>query len=117
MAKNVSSNSDFTETLVIHSALKSALKNRVFESSPKLQRAARGICKTLDSEKSIYGRQLKMINLMQQGASIAEMCKKLNSSRRTIFRYLNFFEEAGVDIKLKENKYYVDKNVSRLTKC
>ncbi|MHC5111849.1 MAG: HTH domain-containing protein [Planctomycetota bacterium] len=116
MANHVSASSDFTETLAIHSALKSAVRSKVFDTNPEVKKAAQKLCKDLDSERSIYGRQLKMLGLMQKGASVAELGKKLGASRRTLFRYLNYLEQAGIEIKLENNKYYVGKHVLKLVK-
>ncbi len=117
MAGQLSSRSDFTETFAIHVALKSARKSRHYDKNPAVKKAAEVLCKELESERSIYGRQLKMINLMEKGVSIAELGRKLKSSRRTVFRYLNNLEDAGVSIDLKNGRYFVDKNVSRLLKA
>ncbi|MGB0715177.1 MAG: HTH domain-containing protein [Phycisphaerae bacterium] len=116
MASQVSSSSDFTETLAIHAALKSAIKGKKFDTNPQLKKAAQKLCKELDGEDSIYGRQLKMLQLMQGGATVADLGKKLKTSRRTLFRYLNYLEEAGIDIELRDNRYYVAKAVQKMIK-
>ena len=75
------------------------------------------LCKELEGEKSIYGRQLRMISLMEKGASIAGLVRKLRCSRRTVFRYLNYFEDAGVSVTLEDGKYCVDGNVARMIRA
>jgi biotin operon repressor len=117
MAGQLSARSEFTETLAIHVALKTALKAKRYDKTPEAKKAADQLCKELESERSIYGRQLKMINLMEKGASIAELGRKLKCSRRTAFRYLNHLESAGVSIKLEGSKYHVDKNVAKLLRA
>ena len=117
MASQLSAKSDFTETFAIHVALKHALKAKQYGKTPAVRKAAEVLCKELHGEKSIYGRQLKMIGLMEKGATIAELGRKLRSSRRTVFRYLNHLEDAGVSIKLEGSKYCVDKNVPRMLRA
>ena len=114
MAVQIGARSEFTETLAIHVALKMALKAKRYEKSAETKKAALKLCKELESERSIYGRQLKMISLMEKGATINEIGRKLKCSRRTAFRYLNHLEDAGVSVKLDGNKYCADKNVARL---
>ncbi len=117
MASQVSARSDFTETLAIHVALKSALKAKQYANNDAVRKAANTLCENLESERSIYGRQLKMIALMEKGASLAEMGKKLHCSRRTVFRYLNHLEDADITIKLDGLKYCVDKSVAKLARA
>jgi hypothetical protein len=114
MSTQLSARSDFTETFAIHLALKAALKAKKYEKNAAVKKAAARLCKELESEKSIYGRQLKMISLMAKGATIAELGRKLRCSRRTAFRYLNYLEEAGISVKLEGSKYHVDKGVTRM---
>ena len=80
------------------------------------EKAALRLRKELEGDDSIFGRQLKMIGLMEKGATVAELCRKLKCSRRTLFRYLNYLEDAGIDIRLDGTKYLVDKNVTRMLK-
>ncbi len=116
MASQFGARSGFTETLAIHVALKAALKSRCYEKNVAAKKAAQKLCKDLESERSIYGRQLKMINLMEKGVSIGELGRKLRCSRRTAFRYLNHLEDADVAINLQDGKYCVDKNVAGLVR-
>ena len=114
MADQLSARSGFTQTLAIHVALKTALKSKCYDSNPAAKKAAEKLCKDLESERSIYGRQLKMISLMEKGASINELGRKLRCSRRTAFRYLNHLEDADVAIRLQDGKYRVDKSVTKM---
>ena len=114
MASQLSARSDFTETFAIHVALRSALRAKQYEKNVAVKKAAETLCQDLQGERSIYGRQLKMINLMEKGASLAEIGRKLRCSRRTVFRYLNHLEDAGISIKLQGTKYHVDKGVVRM---
>jgi len=114
MATQLGTRSDFVETFSIHVALKSAIKAKQYEKNLTVRKAAENLCKQLESAKSIYGRQLQMIDLMEKGATIAELGRKLRCSRRTAFRYLNHLEDAGISIKLEDGKYFVDKSVVRM---
>jgi response regulator of citrate/malate metabolism len=114
MAANLRNKSDFTETFAVHAALRHAMKGRLFKSDAKAQSAAQRLVKALESERSIYGRQIKMIQLMQKGATIEQMGKQLRCSRRTLFRYLNHLESAGIDITLDGRKYSVARNLLKL---
>jgi Fic family protein len=116
MPGQLSATSDFTETLAIHAALKAALKGKVLDKNAAVKKAASSICRELEGERSIYGRQLRMISLMEGGATLVDLGKKLRCSRRTVFRYLNELEEAGIPIKLEGASYIVDHEVSKLIK-
>ena len=117
MASQLSTRSDFTETFAIHVAMKGALRTKIYQKNPAVRRAAEKLSAELDSERSIFGRQLKMIKLMEKGASLAEMGRKLHCSRRTVFRYLNHLEDAGIAINLEGNRYVVDKSVTHLLRA
>jgi len=117
MASQLSARSEFTETLAIHVGLKNALKANEYSKIPAVQKAAEKLCQELAGERSIYGRQLSMIRLMEKGASIEALGRKLRCSRRTVFRYLNHLEDAGVSIKLENGKYGVDKSVGRMLRA
>ena len=114
MATQLGSRSDFVETFAIHVALKHALKTRQFRQNASVQKAAEKLRKDLESPRSIYGKQLQMIELMAKGATIAGIGRKLKCSRRTAFRYLNHLEDAGISITLEDGKYYVDKDVVKM---
>ena len=114
MSTQLSARSDFTETLAIHVALKAAVKSKQYEKHAAVKAAAMRLCKELEGEKSIYGRQLKMISLMEKGVSIAELGRRLRCSRRTAFRYLNYLEDAGISVTLEGGKYRVDRSVARM---
>lgn len=116
MASQLSARSDFTETFAIHIALKAALKSRQYDKHAAVRRSAEKLGQELQSERSIYGRQLKMIGLMEKGATLADIGRKLRCSRRTVFRYLNHLEDAGIAIKLQGNKYHVEKAVARMVR-
>ncbi len=116
MAANLRNKSDFTETFAVHAALRHALKGNLFRSDAKAHSAAQRLVKALESERSIYGRQIRMIQLMQKGATIEQMGKQLRCSRRTLFRYLNHLESAGIEITLDGRKYSVARNLLKLLK-
>ncbi len=107
MPTNVRNRSDFTETLAVHAALKLAIKNKLFTKDDRVRKSADKLLAALESERTTYGRQLKMLALMKNGAGIEAMRRKLRCSRRTIFRYLNHLESAGVEISLEGTQYKV----------
>ena len=117
MASQLSSRSDFTEHFAIQVALRSALRSNQYKKNAAVRKAAEKLRDELQGERSIYGRQLKMINLMQTGATLAEVGRKIRCSRRTVFRYLNHLEEAGISLTLRQNKYYVDKGVAKMLRA
>ena len=117
MASQLTAKSDFTETFAIHVALKKALRAKQYDKTPAVRKAAETLCNELQGERSIYGRQLKMIGLMEKGATIGGLGRKLKCSRRTVFRYLNHLEDAGVSIKLQGGKYRVDKSVANMLRA
>lgn len=117
MANQLSERSDFTETLAIHAALKAALKAKLYDKNPSVRQAAEALCKDLQASGSIYERQRKLITLMERGATIHEFVRKLRCSRRTAFRYLNYLEDAGVDISLEGGKYRVSKAMARMARA
>ncbi len=106
--------SDFKETYAVHAAIRNGLRTKLFRKDTDAKRAAEHIIKHLESDKSIYGRQLRMIQLMRRGATIAQLRKGLHCSRRTVFRYFLDLERAGIDIKLEGSSYGVDKGMLKL---
>ncbi len=114
MAANLRNKSDFTQTLAVHAALRQALRGSLFKRDPKVLGAAQKLVKILEGERSTYGRQLRMIQLMQKGATIEQMGRQLRCSRRTLFRYLNHLESAGIDITLTGSEYTVSKDLLKL---
>jgi len=107
MATNMKNRSDFTATFAVHAALRLALKQKLFAKDARLRKTAARLVADLESDRTIYGRQLRMLSLMQAGASIDRMRRKLRCSRRTVFRYLNHLEAAGVKITLEGQEYRV----------
>ncbi len=106
--------SDFKETYSVHAALRYALKKKLFNSDLNARRSAEKLLRYLESDKSIYGRQCKMIRMMSEGATLAQLRKGLNCSRRTVFRYLVDLEQAGIEITLEGGVYKVDKSLLEL---
>ena len=114
MAGQLSGSSDFAETLAIHVALKAAIKTGKYAKNPALKRAALNLRESLESDKSIFGKQLKMLKLMETGASVPELGRRLRTSRRTLFRYLNYLEDAGIEIELTDGRYRVGRSLAAL---
>lgn len=107
MAADFTHRSDFASNFIVHAALRLALKHKLFGKEARFRRTAERLVAELESDRTIYGRQLKMLAMMESGASIDAMCRKLRCSRRTIFRYLNHLEQAKLDITLDGHEYYV----------
>lgn len=105
---------DFTENYAVHAALRHGLKSRFLQKDAAAKRSAERLLKHLESEKSIYGRQCKMIRLMEKGATIAQLRKGLKCSRRTVFRYFLDLQEAGIEVSLEANVYHVKKGHLKL---
>lgn len=106
--------SDFKETYAVHAALRYSLKKKLFASDASARRSAEKLLRYLEGDRSMYGRQCKMLRLMARGATIAQLRKGLNCSRRTIFRYLVDLEKADIDITLEGGVYTVDRALLRL---
>lgn len=113
MPRSVTNSSDFTQTLAIHAALRLAAKHKLFAGETHLRKTAEKLLAALESDRTIYGRQLKMLTLMQDGATVDTMRRKLRCSRRTVFRYLNELEAAGVEISLQGQRYRVSGSLLR----
>jgi len=107
MPTSITNRSDFTQTLIIHAALRLAVKQKLFASQPGVRKTADKLLTALESDRTVYGRQLRMLAMMQHGATIEAMRRKIRCSRRTVFRYLNQLESAGVEISLQGQQYRV----------
>ncbi len=116
MAGQLSARSEFSEILAIHMAIKAALRARQYDRLPAVRGLAEKLCRDLEGERSTFGRQLKMIAMMEKGATVEDLRRKLRSSRRTVFRYLNNLESAGLNITLVDGKYQVDRTLARLVR-
>ena len=114
MAAQTLKRSDFKETYAVHAALRNGLKTNLFGKDPAAKRGAERLLKRMESDKTIYGRQCKMLKLMTKGATIAQLRKGLTCSRRTVFRYFNDLEKAGIEILLDERGYRVSKEHLKL---
>jgi biotin operon repressor len=97
----------------VHAALKLAIKQKLFAKDETVRKGAEKLLAAFESERTTYGRQLRMLTLMKDGASIETMQRKLRCSRRTIFRYLNHLEEAGVEVSLEGQLYRVSSSLVR----
>jgi hypothetical protein len=97
--------SSFIETETILQALEFANSRGAFSQKPKQKRTAGELIKRMKSNQSLSGRHQQLRELLRKGATIEEMIKSIRASRRTVFRYLNHFEEAGLTIVLEDGKY------------
>jgi hypothetical protein len=98
-------NSSYLETQTMLRGLEFALARGAFTDNPVQKRTAAALIKEMKGNKSVGGRQQLLTSILKKGATVEEMVKATGSSRRTIFRYLNNFEEAGVNIQLEGGKY------------
>ncbi len=98
-------NNSYLETQTILRGLEFALARGAFADNQGQKRAAAAIIKEMKGNKSVGGRQQLLNALLKKGATVDEMVKSTGSSRRTIFRYLNQFEEAGMNIQLDNGRY------------
>lgn len=98
-------NTNYLQSQTILRALEFALARGGFGSNSKQKRTAQSLVKEMKSNKSLSGRHEQLAGMLERGATIAQMMKATNSSRRTVFRYLNHFEDAGVDIALEDGRY------------
>jgi predicted DNA-binding transcriptional regulator YafY len=94
----------FLETETILKALEFTSAKGGF-TNPRQKKAAASLLKTMKSTRSVSGRHQQLQTFLKKGATIAEMMKATSSSRRTVFRYLNHFEEAGMTVTLQNGKY------------
>lgn len=88
-------------------ALEFTLAKDGFGPDASLKTTAQSLLKSMNSNKSVSGRHKQIVALLSKGSSIHQMMKSAGASRRTIFRYLNHFEEAGYEINLDSGKYSI----------
>lgn len=98
-------NTSFLETQTILRALEFAMAKGGFGSDAAQKKTAAAIIKRMKSTKSVAGRHQQLAVLLKKGASIEQMMKAVGASRRSIFRYLNHFEEAGRSVAITNGKY------------
>lgn len=98
-------NTNYLQSQTVLKALEFTLARGGFGANGKQKRTAQSLVKEMKSNKSLSGRHEQLAAMLTKGATIAQMMKATNSSRRTVFRYLNHFEEAGMDITLDNGKY------------
>lgn len=97
----------YLEMQTIVAALEFALSRGEFDAKARQKRAAQQLIKRLRSNRTISGRQEQIMALLKNGASIPQMVQASGTSRRTIFRYLNHYEEAGFDLEIANGKYQI----------
>lgn len=98
-------NTSFLETQTIRRALEFSLAKGGFGKNARQKKTAAAIVKEMKSTKTVSGRHELLKTILKKGATIDQMIKATGCSRRTIFRYLNHFEEAGVDLVIEHGKY------------
>ncbi len=95
----------FLQTQTILRALEYALSKGGFGSNSTQKKTAASLIKEMKGGRTASGRQQLLIGILGKGATVEEMMKAAGASRRTVFRYLNGFEDAGIDISLSGGKY------------
>jgi len=95
----------FVQTQTILRALEFTLNKGGFGGNARQKKAAGALIKEMKATRSISGRQQQLMIMLRKGATIEQMISATGSSRRTVFRYLNHFEDAGVDIVILDGKY------------
>ncbi len=63
-------------------------------------------------ELGVFERQLRLMVLLTQNReySLDELCRKLDMSRRTLYRYLELFRDMGFGVVKQGNVYRLDKS-------
>ncbi len=95
----------FLQTQTIVRALEFTLARGGYGANTKHKQTAAALIRDMKSTRSVSGRHQQLKQMLTKGATIDQMIKATGSSRRTIFRYLNHFEDAGIDIALSNGKY------------
>ncbi len=98
-------NTSFLQTRTIRRALEFALAKGGFDRNGVQKKTAKLLLQQMKSTSSVSGRHVKLRSLLGRGATIDEMIRVTGSSRRTVFRYLNQFEDSGIDIVLIDGRY------------
>ncbi len=98
-------NTSFVQTQTIIHALEFAISKGGFGRNQQQKRTAAALVKNMKSNKSVSGRHQQLVTLLKKGATLEGMMKAASASRRTIFRYLNHFEDAGFDIVIEDGRY------------
>jgi hypothetical protein len=102
---NVVQNNSYLQTQTILRGLEFALAKGAFDGNAGQKRTAVAVIKEMKGNRSVGGRHQSLTSILKKGATVEGMMKATASSRRTIFRYLNSLEEAGVDIQLEGGRY------------
>lgn len=102
-------NSSYLQSQTVLKALEFALARGAFGSHAKQKKTAQTLVKEMKSNQSLSGRHEQLASMLAKGATVDQMMKATNASRRTVFRYLNHFEDAGMNIILDDGKYTLKK--------
>ena len=99
---------NFLETQTILRALEYTSAKGGFATNARQKQTAGALIKNMKAGGSASGRYRQLMTMLKKGATLAQLMKAAGSSRRTIFRYLNHFEDAGVKIVLEGMRYRTD---------
>ncbi len=97
----------YGETQTILHALEFALAKGGFRNGDGRRKTAQSLVRKMKSATSVSGRHRQLSGILRKGATIEQMIKATGTSRRTIFRYLNHFEQAGITLELESGKYRI----------
>ena len=99
---------NFLETQTILRALEFALAKGGFAGNARHKQTASALVQSMKGGGSVSGRYRQLMTMLKKGATLKQLMKAAGSSRRTIFRYLNHFEDAGVNIVLEGTRYRIE---------
>ena len=94
----------YLENQTILRALEFTAAKKGFVNDRQRKMAAT-LSKRMKSNQSLSGRHQQLASMLKKGTTLRDMMKSAGSSRRTIFRYLNHFEEAGLKVNYAGGKY------------
>ncbi len=95
----------FLQTQTILQALEFTIAKGGFSHNARQKKTAAALIKDMKSTGSVSGRHQQLREMLKKGATLGQMIRATGSSRRTVFRYLNQFEDAGITIILAEGRY------------
>ena len=95
----------FLQTQTILQALEFTIAKGGFGPNARQKKTAAALIKDMKSTGSVSGRHQQLREMLKKGATLDQMIRATGSSRRTVFRYLNQFEDAGIRIILAEGRY------------
>lgn len=99
-------NTSFVETQTILKALEFAVAKSGLGGNARMKKTAIALIKNMKGTSSVSGRHQQLMDMLKKGSTLQQMMKATGASRRTVFRYLNHFEDADIDITLDNGNYH-----------